>query len=269
MTDPAAALGAELLALARPLAEEVAAHLLGSLDGAGPAVASKSSPTDLVTELDTWAEARITEVLLAARPHDSIRGEEGADISGTSEVTWSIDPIDGTVNFVHGLPGFCVSIAAMVGDDVVAGVVVSPLHHDVFTAVRGAGAHRNDRPIRCAAPVPTDRSVVATGFGYDPARRLAQAEVLTRVLPRIADIRRGGAAAIDLCWVGAGRLDGYWEVGLNHWDHAAGALVASEAGARCAALDGAAPSEASILAAPPGNWDGLAELLLGAGADQV
>ncbi len=270
MTDAARArLATELLALARPLAEEVAVHLEASLDGDGPAISTKSTPTDLVTELDTWAEHHITGAILAARPQDSVRGEEGADVVGSSEVTWSIDPIDGTVNFVHGLPGFCVSIAALVGDVTVAGVVASPLHRDVFTATIGAGAHRNDRPIHVAAPVPPARSVLGTGFGYDPDRRRAQAEVVARVLPRIADIRRGGAAAIDLCWVAAGRLDGYWEVGLNHWDHAAGALIAAEAGARVAGLDGSAPSERFVLAAPAATWDGLAALLAEAGAADV
>ncbi len=264
-----AALALELLTLARPLAEEVAAHLARSLDGDGPAVTSKSTPTDLVTELDTWAEAHITERILSARPHDSVIGEEGADVTGTSAVTWSVDPIDGTVNFVHGLPGFCVSIAALIEGRTVAGAVVSPLHRDVFTATLGAGATRNDRAIRCARPASVARSVVGTGFGYDPDRRRRQAEVLVRVIPHIADIRRGGAAAVDLCSVACGRLDAYWEIGLNHWDHAAGALIAREAGAQVAALDGAEPSERSILAAPPEQWDELAALLVGAGADAV
>lgn len=260
---------AELLALARPLAESVAATLEAALEGDGPAVRSKSTPTDLVTELDTWAEAHLVEQLLAARPHDAVQGEEGADHPGTSGVTWCIDPIDGTVNFVHGLPGFCVSIAAQVDGRSVAGVVASPLHRDVFTATLGGGAHRNDRPIRCASPASVARSVVGTGFGYDPDRRRRQAEVLTRVIPRIADIRRGGAAAVDLCSVACGRLDGYWEVGLNPWDHAAGGLIAGEAGARVAGLDGAPASERFVLAAPEEIWDDLAALLREAGAEQV
>ncbi|WP_254127008.1 inositol monophosphatase family protein [Aquihabitans sp. G128] len=263
-TDPR-----QLLALARPLAEEVAARLVASLDGAGPAVTSKSTATDLVTELDTWAEAFLTERLLAARPHDAVQGEEGADVTGTSGVTWSIDPIDGTVNFVHGLPGFCVSIAAKVDGRPVAGVVASPLHRDVFTATLGGGAFRNDRAIHVAEPASVARSVVGTGFGYDPDRRRRQAEVLTRVLPRIADIRRGGAAAVDLCSVACGRLDAYWEVGLNDWDHAAGALVAAEAGARVGGLAGEAPSERFIVAAPQVIWDDLVALLAEAGADAV
>ncbi len=258
-----------LLDLARPLAQEVAAHLVAGLDRAGPQVTAKSTPTDLVTELDTWAERHITERLLAARPHDAVEGEEGAAVAGTSGITWCVDPIDGTVNFVHGLPGFCVSIAAQVEGRSVAGVVVSPLHHDTFEATSGGGAARNGRAIWCSTPTSIARSVVGTGFGYDPVRRRRQAEVVARVIDRIADIRRGGAAALDLCSVACGRLDGYWEVGLNAWDHAAGALIAAEAGARCEGLGGHAPSERFVLAAPPGTFDALAELLVAAGAADV
>lgn len=261
---------AELLALAEPIALDVADHLRTSLAGAGPAISSKSTPTDLVTELDTWAEARITERILAARPDDAILGEEGADVPGTSGVTWCVDPIDGTVNFVHGIPGFCVSIAAQVGGRSVAAVVASPLHGEVFTATIGGGAFLDGTPIRCAQPASLARSVVATGFGYDPRRRTRQAEVVTRMISQIADIRRFGAAAIDLCWVACGRVDGYWEVGLNAWDHAAGALIAREAGATVTGLAaGSEPSEAFTLAAPAEVWADLAAALADAGAADV
>ena len=259
----------ELLALARPIAADVAARLVQTLEGEGPVIATKSSPTDLVTELDTWAEAYITDGLLRARPHDSVLGEEGANVVGTSEVTWSIDPIDGTVNFVHGLPGFCVSIAAVVDGRSIAAVVASPLHRDEFVATLGGGAYRNDRPIRCASPISVAMAVIGTGFGYDPDRRARQAQVLTQVLPRIADIRRGGSAALDLCSVACGRLDGYWEVGLNPWDHAAGGLIATEAGARCAALDGGPVSDRFVLATSPLIWNDMVALLTGADAAAV
>lgn len=262
--DPAA-----LLALARPIAEEVGLRLVASLDGARPTVRSKSTATDLVTDLDTWAERHITERLLAARPDDSVMGEEGADHHGSSGVTWCIDPIDGTVNFVHGLAGFNVSIAAQVEGRSIAAVVTSPLHQDTFTAVLGGGAFCNDRPVRCSDQADLARAVVGTGFGYDPGRRRRQAEVVSRVIGSIADVRRIGAAAIDLCSVAAGRLDAYWEVGLNPWDHAAGGLIATEAGARCAGLDGAEPSAASVLAAPDALWEPLADLLRGASATDV
>ncbi|MCB0961026.1 MAG: inositol monophosphatase [Acidimicrobiales bacterium] len=262
-------LARDLLALAEPIARDVGDHLRRSLAGAGPAITSKSTPTDLVTELDVWAEQHLVERLLAQRPDDGVLGEEGADRTGTSGVTWCIDPIDGTVNFVHRLPGFNVSVAALVDGRAVAGVVVSPLTGDTFTAVRDGGAHLDGTPIRCATPASLARAVVGTGFAYDPARRTAQAEVLARVIGRIADVRRLGAAATDLCLVAAGRLDAYWEVGLNPWDHAAGALIAEEAGARVGAISGGPPSERSVLAAPPAIWDALAALLVEAGAEAV
>jgi myo-inositol-1(or 4)-monophosphatase len=261
---------AELLALAEPIALEVGDHLRTSLAGEGPAITSKSTPTDLVTELDTWAEAHIARRILAARPDDAIQGEEGADVAGTSGVTWCIDPIDGTVNFVHAIPGFCVSIAAQVDGRSVAAVVASPLHDEVFTATLGGGAACNGQSIRCAEPPSLARAVVATGFGYDPARRTRQAEVVTRVIGQIADIRRFGAAAVDLCWVACGRVDGYWEVGLNPWDHAAGSLIAREAGAVVTgAIAGTEPSERFTLAAAPAIWADLAAVLADAGAADI
>ncbi|MBX3313646.1 MAG: inositol monophosphatase [Actinobacteria bacterium] len=266
MTPPAG----DLLALARPVALEVAARLAAALDDPdGPEISTKSGETDLVTDLDRWAEQHIADRLLGARPDDGVVGEEGASIEGTSGVRWCVDPIDGTVNFVHGIPGFCVSIAAEVDGRTVAGVVASPLHRDVFTATLGGGAHRNDRPIRCADPPGLSRAVIGTGFGYDPLRRRRQAAVVERVIGDIADIRRAGAAALDLCSVACGRLDGYWEVGLNAWDHAAGALIASESGARVEGRDGGSPSEELVLAAPPAIFDDLRTLLLDAGAAEV
>ncbi len=259
----------DLLALARPIAEEVAARLEASLAGAGPRVSTKSTSTDLVTELDTWAEGHITERLLAVRPDDGVLGEEGASITGTSGVTWCVDPIDGTVNFVHGLPGFCVSIAAIVEGQSVAAAVAAPLYGELFTATVGGGAFRNDAPISCAEPPSLARAVVGTGFGYAPDRRRRQAEVVTRVIGDIADVRRFGAAVMDLCWVGMGRLDGYWEVGLNPWDHAAGSLIATEAGARCEITEGAGPTDTYAIAAPPQVFDELAALLEEAGARAV
>lgn len=262
---------AELLELARRVAVEAASGLELALAGDERAstISSKTSGTDLVTEMDRWSERLITERILAERPDDTIRGEEGVDVAGTSRVSWCIDPIDGTVNFVHGIPGFCVSIAAEVDGRAVAGAVVSPLHDDVFTATLGGGAFRNDQPISCSDPVGLEMSVIGTGFGYRADRRRRQAEVLTEVITHIADIRRCGAAAIDLCWVACGRLDGYWEVGLGPWDHAAGALIATEAGAICGGLDGGPPSSELTMAAAPAIWSPLRDLLLGAGAASV
>ncbi|MFN8017909.1 MAG: inositol monophosphatase family protein [Acidimicrobiales bacterium] len=260
---------AELLALAEPIACEVGDRLRGALEDPTFRVDAKSTATDLVTELDVWAERHITERLLAARPDDGVEGEEGADVAGTSGIRWCIDPIDGTVNFVHGIAGFNVSIAARVDGQTVAGVVASPLHDEVFTATLGGGSHVNGIPLRCASPPSLDRAVIGTGFAYDPVRRRRQAEAVARAIDRFADIRRIGAAALDLCWVGAGRLDGYFELGLNPWDHAAGALVAREAGAVVAGIDGQEPSDALLVAAAPEIWDDLADALRSAGAHEV
>lgn len=253
---------AELLAVAKPIAAEVGRHLLESFEGDGPSVDHKSTETDLVTDLDRWSEKFITERLLEVRPNDTVMGEEGADVVGTSDVTWWVDPIDGTVNFVHGMPGFNISIAAIVDDRTVAGVVVSPLHHDLFEAHVGGGAFRNGKAITCSQPRSVAHAVVGTGFSYEPPRRRRQAEVVAGLIGDIADIRRIGGAALDLCSVACGRLDGYWEVGLHRWDHAAGELIAREAGARVEGVDGKAPGEEIVVAAPPSIFDDLMGLLV-------
>jgi myo-inositol-1(or 4)-monophosphatase len=231
--------------------------------------ATKSSPTDVVTEMDRASERLIIDSLLAARPDDGVLGEEGAARPGGSGVRWIVDPIDGTVNYLYDLPGWAVSIAAEVDGEVVAGVVAVPSQREVFTAVRGKGAWLDGRPISCAAAVPLDRALVATGFGYEVGRRAHQAEVLRGVLPRVRDIRRGGSCALDLCGVACGRLDGYYEGGPNAWDFAAGGLIAREAGARVEGIDdGGALRYASelIVAAAPDLFPALRELLDESGA---
>jgi myo-inositol-1(or 4)-monophosphatase len=147
--------------------------------------------------------------------------------------------------------------------------VAVPLHLEVFSAVRGGGAHRNGEVVRCSDETELGRALVATGFGYDPQRRVRQAEVVTRVISRIRDIRRGGAASVDFCSVASGRVDAYFERGMQRWDWAAGALIAQEAGAIVAELDGGPLDDGCILAAPAGLWQPLADLLLEAGADEV
>jgi len=255
-----------LLALARRLALGAAELLLDGLT-AGTAIAgTKSSDTDLVTEVDRAAEAFIVEGLRRSRPDDAIRGEEGTEEAGTSGLTWVIDPIDGTTNFVYGHSGFGVSIAALVDDAPVVGVVADPLHDDLFTARRGGGAERNHAPIRASSADRLDLALVATGFSYESARRSRQAGVLTHVLPQIRDIRRMGSAAVDLCSAACGRVDAYYERGLHLWDYAAGWLIATEAGARVGDLAGGPPSSEFLLAAPPALYDQLATLLREAGA---
>lgn len=195
---------------------------------------TKSSATDMVTAMDRWTEAAIVDTIRRARPTDGFIGEEGADEPGTSGVVWVIDPIDGTTNFIRDLPGFSVSIAARVdGVDSVA-LVHDPVRDERFTAIIGHGAFCNGKPLSVSQPADLSRSVIATGFNYQPPVRAEQAETLGEILPLVADIRRFGGAAIDCCYVAAGRLDAYYEVGVQEWDIAAGRLLVHEAGGHSA-----------------------------------
>jgi myo-inositol-1(or 4)-monophosphatase len=254
----------ELLDLAVRAATDASQLLLGALHVARATVSTKTSLTDMVTEMDHASEALLRERLLGARPQDGFLGEETGETAGTSGVRWVCDPLDGTTNYLYAHPGFNVSVAAEDDDGVVAAVVVDPLQSDVFTATRGGGARRNGAVIACSAKGADDlgTALCATGFAYDADRRRRQAEVLVRVLPQVRDVRRMGAAAIDLCSVAAGRVDAYWERGLAWWDHAAGGLVAAEAGATV----GYDTDLGFTLAAPPGLFGPLHDLLLDAGA---
>jgi myo-inositol-1(or 4)-monophosphatase len=248
-----------------------AAELVGARAGASDLrVEAKSTATDPVTEVDRAVEARLVAALLGARPDDGVLGEEGAERTGTSGVRWIIDPIDGTVDFVYGIPGCNVSVAAEVDGEVVAGVVVDPLHRDTFAAAAGLGATRNGVPIRCTEVVDPAHALIGTGFGYDPSERARQAAVLAQILPHIRDVRRVGAAAVDLCWVACGRLDGYYERNLQVWDWAAGALIAAEAGAVVGTVDGSplpdGLPEACLVTSGPGLFGGLRDLVAGATA---
>ena len=259
----------ELLALALRLATDAAAVLVDGLGRARSEVGTKSTLTDMVTEIDRASEALIVGGLRAARPHDAIVGEEGTADDGTSGVRWLVDPVDGTTNYLYGHPGFAVSIAAEVDGGRAVGVVHDPLHGDVFAAAAGRGATRNGRPIHCSDKADLPTALVATGFAYDPARRAAQAAVLERVLPRIRDVRRMGAASVDLCSVACGRVDAYYERGLGPWDVAAGALIAAEAGAQVADMDGGPDLGDAVVAAPPALFDDLAALLRASGAREA
>ncbi|WP_166353964.1 inositol monophosphatase family protein [Phytoactinopolyspora limicola] len=230
--------------------------------------ATKSTPTDVVTESDTAAEKLIRERLLAARPGDAVHGEEGGHSAGDSGVVWVVDPIDGTVNYLYGIPQYSVSIAAQVDGVVEAGVVHNPVSGETWTAMRGSGALLDGEPIRVSGCTDLGLALVGTGFGYDAQRRARQAAVLAEVVPRVRDIRRGGSAALDLCWVACGRMDAYYERGLNPWDRAAGGLIAEEAGAVVSGLHGRPPGEAMTLAVSPGIEADLRALLERLGADR-
>lgn len=230
------------------------------------ATTTKSTATDLVTAADKASEALIVDGILAERPDDGVLGEEGNDIVGTSDVRWIIDPIDGTTNYVYGIEAFCVSIAAEVDGVVVAGVVHDPVRLVDWVATLGGGAYRDGVRLQVGTPPPLERALVATGFGYDAGRRRDQARILYSLLPEVRDIRRFGAAALDLCAVAEGRVDAYYERGLNAWDLAAGALIATEAGAIVDDLLGGPASPAFTLAAPPGLHHALGRRLLGLAA---
>lgn len=252
----------ELLDLALAAGTAAAAVVRERMASARATARTKSTATDMVTEVDHAVEALLRDHLLGARPGDGFLGEESGESAGSSGLRWVVDPIDGTTNFLYGHPGCNVSIAAEDEHGTVVAVVVDVLPADTFAAARGCGATRNGRPIACRPATDVADALCATGFAYDPARRRAQAEVVARVIPHIRDIRRMGAAAVDLCSVACGRVDAYWERGLGPWDLAAGTLIAREAGA-------AVTDEAEVgftLAAPRGIFDALRELLVASGA---
>ncbi|GAB2602138.1 inositol monophosphatase family protein [Streptomyces capparidis] len=228
--------------------------------------ATKTSPIDVVTEMDIAAEKLIADCVGRRRPDDGFLGEEGASSAGTSGVRWVVDPLDGTVNYLYGLPAWAVSIAAEVDGRAVVGVVAAPMRGEVYHAVEGRGAYRDGERVHCRPTPPFEQCLIGTGFGYRAERRVHQARVVGALLPRVRDIRRAGAAAIDLCDVGCGRLDGYYERGLNPWDFAAGALFAREAGALVGGRPGEEPSGELTVAAVPGVFEELQAALEELGA---
>ena len=223
---------------------------------------SKSSPTDLVTDVDRASEALIVGALLRARPDDGMQGEEGSSRKGSTGVTWVIDPLDGTINYLYGIPAFAVSIAASVGGRSIVGVVHNPLTGEMFTGSQGEGAWLDGDPLRLQ---PTGRplaeALVGTGFSYSARNRAAQARMLAIILPAVRDIRRAGSAALDLCAVACGRLDAYFEAELKPWDLAAGEVIAREAGATVISLEGLPADPPTVVAAAPGLQGPLVELL--------
>jgi myo-inositol-1(or 4)-monophosphatase len=226
------------LELAERAARAAGEVLMSYFGRAAQGLASKTSPTDPVTDADREAERTIRDILLAARPEDGLVGEEGSHTSPANGRTWIVDPLDGTVNFLYGLRTWAVSIALEDAEGLALGVVFNPVDAECFTARRGEGAALNAEAIRVTACPTLDRAMVATGFSYEAERRREQAELLVRLLPRIRDLRRAGAAALDLAYVAAGRVDAFYERGLHSWDEAAGRLLVQEAGGVTQDLDG-------------------------------
>jgi myo-inositol-1(or 4)-monophosphatase len=251
----------ELRALAESVAREAGALLREAFRGPELRISAKSTPTDLVSEADHNAERLIRERIGAARPDDGVLGEEGGHLAGSSGVRWIVDPLDGTVNFLFGIPQWAVSIAAEDVEGTLVGVVYDPLRDELFSAERNGAPTLDGRPITASTKADMATAMVGTGFGYDAEVRRAQAVIAARLLPEVRDLRRFGAAAIDLAWTACGRLDAYYEHGLNAWDLAAGGLICARAGLDVRRLEPVGPSAPGVLVAPSSLADALAPWL--------
>jgi len=260
-----------LLETARALAREAGALIIEGRRTA-EVTGTKSSGVDIVTQMDLATEALLRRRIIELRPHDGILGEEGDDVIGTSGITWVLDPIDGTVNYLYGLPSFAVSVAAVAGPPRTGEwtPLVGAVFHStgrLWSAASGHGAWLDGERLALGSGAPLAQTLLGTGFQYVAERRAIQGRIVAAMLPQVRDIRRLGAAAVDLCLVASGNLDAYYEHGLNAWDLAAGALIATEAGIRVAGIDGGAPDEHLTIAANPAVWDELRDALVSAGAD--
>ena len=244
-------LAEELRDVAERLARQAGEMALAGRKSGLREVRTKSTLTDMVTEYDRASEVMVVEGLRTLRPMDSIVGEEGTAYRGTSDITWYVDPIDGTTNFLYDIPLWAVSIGAKDSQSAIAGAVFVAGAGEMFTAVRGAGAFLNGSPITCNASAELHTALVGTGFSYSPQARTVQAERVAKMVHRVRDIRRFGAAAVDLCYVACGRLDAYFEENLFEWDIAAGDLIAREAGCRTGDFAGNPVRPAQTLAAQP------------------
>jgi myo-inositol-1(or 4)-monophosphatase len=253
----------ELLAVAREAAEAGAAELRQRFGEQARGVRSKSTPTDLVSDADLAAERAIRAVLADRRPGDAILAEEGGESAG-GDVRWVVDPLDGTINYLYGIPAFAVSIACEDRSGTVAAVVLDPTRDECFEATWSGHPMLNGEAMGATSRAETlDVAMVATGFGYDATVRARQADALVRLLPRVRDIRRVGAAALDLCWCACGRFDAYYERGLKRWDVAAGGLIAARAGLEVRELPAIDAAPAGTVVAPPALIDELMALIMG------
>ncbi|HEX4759474.1 MAG TPA: inositol monophosphatase family protein [Thermoleophilaceae bacterium] len=244
----------EDLALAERAARAAGGVLLERYGGPVEGLDVKSSATDPVSDADREAERTIRELLEAERPYDGLLGEEGSREASDSGRRWVIDPLDGTVNYLYGIPQWCVSIALEDADGALAGVVFDPLQDELFSAERGSGAGLNGKQVSVSGVSELSGALVGTGFSYEAEHRAEQAAVVGRLLPLVRDIRRAGSAALDLCWVATGRLDGFYERGVKPWDWRAGGLLVEEAGGEVRELPG---EPFGVVAAGPGLIDDL------------
>jgi myo-inositol-1(or 4)-monophosphatase len=253
---------AELLAVAQAAARAAAGELLPRFGHRQHGVRSKSTPTDLVSDADVSAEAAIRAVLTRERPRDAVLGEEGGS-TGEGELRWIVDPLDGTINFLYGIPAFAISVACEDASGQIAGVVLDPLREECFAATRSGPATLNGQTIEASKGDDLATAMVATGFGYAADVRARQAEVVSRLLPRVRDVRRVGAAALDLAWCACGRFDAYYERGVHQWDVAAGTLIAARAGMQVRELPADGDDTWGIVVAGEGLMDELFGLVGG------
>jgi myo-inositol-1(or 4)-monophosphatase len=237
---------------ARAAGSQAKAGRIAARNGAALADFTKSSPTDLVTEFDRAAERLIVDAIRHDRPDDAIIGEEGAHHAGSSGLAWHVDPIDGTTNFVYDLPTWACSVGVVHDGVGVAGAVYAPMVDELYAAAAGHGATLNSVPIGASALTDPALALIATGFAYQPATRVAQARQMLGLADQVRDFRRFGAASYDLCMVACGRVDAYYEQGLNTWDMVAGELICREAGAVTSDWAGGPVRPAEVLAAAPG-----------------
>ena len=254
------ALASELVELAESIAQKA-----GTLLSNRPSkfeLDQKSGVFDFATQMDHESEKLIVGEILKSRPNDGLIGEEGANRPSKSGITWVIDPIDGTVNYLYDIPGWCISIGVKDESGALAGVVYSPATNSLWKATRGGGAFLNGAPITCNEPVALNRALVGSGFAYDIEKRKIQAELVSRLLPEIRDLRRLGACAVDICHVASGSLDAYFEAGVNEWDYAAAGLIATEAGAKISIEKGIWNGEKNmVIAAGPSLHPALSALI--------
>jgi myo-inositol-1(or 4)-monophosphatase len=253
----------ELLELATHAARRAGELLLEHYGRDATGVSAKSTPTDPVSDADRASEGLIKELISKERPEDGFLAEESDEEFGSGALTWIIDPLDGTVNFLFRIPMWCVSIAARDEEGTLIGVVHDPTHDETFAAARGEGATLDGRRIRVSDKSELSQALVGTGFAYDIPTRAAQSAVVQRVLPKVRDIRRGGSAALDLCYLSCGRLDGFYEAHMQAWDKAAGVLLIEEAGGVVSRLKDPFNNADGVIAANPDLHPALKALVLG------
>lgn len=255
----------ELLDLAQRAARAAGEMLLERFSRPAEGVSAKSTPTDPVSDADRASDEMLVDLISAERPDDGFVTEESEGRESSSGLSWVLDPLDATVNFLFGLPWWCVSVAVEDDQGPVAGAIYNPNVDEMFTAVRGGGAFLNGSPMHVSDRTEIEKALVGTGFSYDSGAREVQAQIAARVIPRARDLRRAGSAALDLAHLACGRLDGFYEAPLEHWDKAAGLLMISEAGGMITELPGPRGLTDGAIASNPKLHEALVKLVLGEG----